>query len=88
MVVWPKHDGGLHITHNQHHAYYETAEKWADDNDHHPAPYDWASPEERAKAIAEDSIWTLQWYPNTPVGFNSVCASTFEACLAAAMAHE
>ena len=81
-IAWPPHLGGLHITHNEHHGYYKTAEAWADNNGF----AEWVSDEERAKAIAEDSIWTLQWYPRTPVGFSAVCASTLEACLEAANA--
>lgn len=40
---------------------------------------DWVSPEEREKALRENSVWTIQWYPATPVGFYCVGASTFEA---------
>lgn len=39
----------------------------------------WASEDERQKAIRDNSVWTIQWYPNTPVGFYCVGASTFEA---------
>lgn len=41
----------------------------------------WVSDEERAKAIAENTIWTLRWYPNTPVGFCRVSASSLAALL-------
>lgn len=40
---------------------------------------DWASEEERQAALRENSVWTIQWYPRTPVGFYCVAASTFEA---------
>jgi hypothetical protein len=40
---------------------------------------EWASEDERLKAIKENSVWTIQWYPDTPVGFCCVGASTFEA---------
>lgn len=39
----------------------------------------WASDEERRKALSSNSVWTIQWYPDTPVGFCCVGASTFEA---------
>lgn len=45
----------------------------------------WASEEEKAKAIAENSVWTLQWYPMTPVGFCQVGASTLKECINAAL---
>ena len=28
--------------------------------------------------IDTNELWTLQWCPNTPIGFNAVAASTFE----------
>jgi hypothetical protein len=31
------------------------------------------------KAIREDSVWSLQWYPETPIGFHILCASSLEA---------
>ena len=78
--TWPAHKGAMHITHNEHKSNYQSAEEWALENDdRHYA--DWISDDERAKAIAEDSIWTLQWYPETPVGFCCVAASSFEALM-------
>jgi hypothetical protein len=77
---WPQHEGGLIIQHNDHKGSYISAEEWALENDD-----DWVSPDEREKAIETDSIWSIQWYPHTPVGFNRVLASTFEACLGAAL---
>jgi hypothetical protein len=44
---------------------------------------DWASDEERKRAIASNSHWQLQWYPETPVGSCSVSASSLPALLAA-----
>jgi hypothetical protein len=41
------------------------------------------SPEEYQKCITTNSIWTAQWYPNSPVGFNLLHASTYEALHAA-----
>lgn len=43
---------------------------------------EWASDEEREKAIATNEIWELHWYPDTPVGFCSVFASSFGALVA------
>jgi hypothetical protein len=41
------------------------------------------SPEEYQKCIDTNSIWTAHYYPKTPVGFNVIHASTFEALHAA-----
>jgi hypothetical protein len=75
-IDWPPHLGGLIINHNPHKASYETVEEWMiqDGND-------WASDEEREKAIATDSLWTIQWYPHTPIGSHTVAASTLSAAL-------
>lgn len=42
----------------------------------------WVSDDEREKAIADNSVWTLQWYPRTPVGFECLGASSLSAILA------
>ena len=68
----PKHNGSLHLTHNDHKSVYESIQ------DHYDAK-DFVSPEEYIKAIDEDSVWVLQWYPETPVGFHIVAASSLEA---------
>ena len=72
-LSFPKHDGGLHIVHQPHKANYETIEEWeafAGGRDGL-----WVSPEARAQAIATDSLWTVQWYPETPVGFHLLAGS-------------
>lgn len=59
---------------------YETVESWLIDGalreDH-----DFVSDEEKQKAIATNSLWEIQWYPNSPNGFNRVSASSLEACV-------
>jgi hypothetical protein len=44
---------------------------------------DFVSVEEWHKALAEDSVWILHWYPDTPVGFYRMAASSLEALEAA-----
>lgn len=68
---------------------YDTAQKWSDEmgtsegmqtyNDLR----DWVSPEEREKALANNTVWSVQWYPNTPVGFNQLYASSLPALIEA-----
>lgn len=62
---------------------YDTAQKWSDEvgisegmqtyNDLR----DWVSPEERDRALANNCVWSVQWYPETPVGFHQLYASSF-----------
>ena len=71
----PKHECGLTLEHNAHKDVYETIDNYYQFlNDE-----DWVSKEERERAIALDSVWTLQWYPDTPVGFYKIAASSLEA---------
>lgn len=70
----------LHITFNNYHApNYEVASEEFYESVPGGDAITWASEEERQKAMAENSVWVIQWYPDTPNGFCCVGASTFEA---------
>jgi len=69
----PAHKCGLSIEHNEHRNYYEIAAQFIEDRQLADC---FESPAEMAKAIETDSIWVLQWYPDTPIGFYRVAAST------------
>ncbi|MBB3386024.1 MULTISPECIES: hypothetical protein [unclassified Rhizobium] len=74
----------FHLTFNDEHSInYETAAEYFSGN----PDWDrgWISPEEREKAITTNSVWTLQWYPETPIGFHIVRASSAAAVIAAAL---
>jgi hypothetical protein len=63
---------------NGHRDYYQTVEQYlADDM---PGCSD-VSPETRQRMIETDTTVHLQWYPNTPIGFNVVVAATLEDAL-------
>jgi hypothetical protein len=68
----PEHKCGLHLSHNEHLDVYETVEQFYEADC-------FVSPEEWRKAVAEDSVWVLHWYPETPIGFYRIAASTLEA---------
>ena len=72
-----------------HTANYRTAAQWADDFSCYSGTkedrIDWPSDDERLKAIAANSVWTIQWYPQTPVGFTCVGASTLAGAIALAI---
>lgn len=72
MEWLPEHKAGLFLTHNEHKDCYDSIEMFYD-------PNDFVSDDERNKAIAEDSVWVLQWYPETPIGFNIIAASSLDA---------
>lgn len=84
----PKYKVSLHITHNRHKCYYETAEDYlARPEDIGAGGFqvdEWVSREDYDAAIESDSIWEVQWYPETPVGFCVAYGSTLENALKAA----
>jgi len=43
----------------------------------------WVSEEEHQKAVAQNTVWMVHWYPHTPVGSYKVAASSLEAVLKA-----
>ena len=78
----PAHKASLSIIHNKHLDYYESAKTQIerDDDYYHPDSF----PEgERDKCITANEIWTLHYYPETPIGFNLIHASKLEALLRA-----
>ncbi len=44
---------------------------------------EWVSEDEKRRAIETNSVWQIQWYPETPVGFNCLIASSLEVLIAA-----
>lgn len=72
----PKHRCGLHLCHNEHKNYYQSVEEFV-----LGSLFDWKDEEAKQRAIATDEIWTLQWYPNTPVCCYCVAAPTLEELL-------
>ena len=68
----PKHKCGLYLEHNAHKDVYETVEEY------YKREY-FISEDEYQKAIATDNVWNLHWYPETPIGFHCIAASSLEA---------
>jgi hypothetical protein len=77
-VNLPTHKCGLYLTHNEHRDYYEPLRLFIAERD---LVKDFESPSEMLRAIQTDECWVLQWYPETPVGFNRVAAPTLEDAL-------
>jgi len=76
-MQFPKHKAGLMLFHNDHKNNYESAEAWVTAQ----TDYDWPSSIAKQRAIETDSIWTLTWYPETPIGSLSIAAPTLEELL-------
>ena len=72
----------LHLTFNEAHAVnYDTVEAFIRCGQYDPES--WVNPEEMQKSIDTNSVWTLQWYPDTPIGFYTLRASSLDVLLAA-----
>lgn len=77
-MIFPEYKASMTLTHNDHKSYYESPENWIEE---HADWCDWENTEAKQRAIDTDSIWTIQWYPDTPIGFICVAAPTLEEAL-------
>lgn len=73
----PEHKCGLYLEHNANRDYYETVEQYLEDHTH----YQFRDEAARQACIDTNELWTLQWYPNTPVGFIAVAAASLDELL-------
>lgn len=84
-IAWPIHKGSLSIEHNNHLTNYQTIRQLLRDQGDYYDASDFPAGE-MDRCIETGSLWTIHWYPDTPVGFCVVHASTLGACLRAALA--
>lgn len=87
-MEFPRHEASLHLTHNEHKSYYRTVAESIEDKDHGYTSECWVSDEQRERAIASNECWSLQWYPDTPVGFYVLSAADLDVLLEAARKHQ
>lgn len=85
MIKFPQPSIALTLNHNDHKTVYQTAEEWVVEHGDH---YDFRNDEQKARAIATDEIWTLLWFPITPVGHCAIAAPTLEELIDYANAGE
>lgn len=81
-MIFPKHDCSLTLEHNGYKDYYYTIEQAVSEEDE--VGGGWIQGE-REKALKIGEIWSLQWYPHTPIGFHRLVAASLEKLLAVAM---
>lgn len=70
----------LTIGFNEAHACnYQNAKQWADAHTDFYELEDFpGGSADRDMALQNNTVWSAQWYPHTPVGFCSIYASSFE----------
>ena len=81
-MILPHHIN-LTIEHQPHACYYESVDRWLADDDRVST-----LPGDEAEIRRTGELWVIQWYPQTPVGFNAVAAATLERALELALATE
>jgi hypothetical protein len=84
-MIFPEHKASLHLTHNQHKAYYETLESYLESFGEDDHKHNWVSEEHKVKALDTQELWELQWYPDTPIGSYVLWAADLEIILKAAL---
>lgn len=77
LAILPPHKASLSLEHNMHKNNYESAAEWIEHNDW----CDWEDENSKQKAIDTNEVRTLQWYPDTPVGFCAIAAPTLSDIL-------
>ena len=89
MIEFPKHKAGMFVSHNEHLNNYETVIEhlqhaaWSEGGSEAYDPEEWVSREDFYLACSTNEMWSCQWYPDTPIGFNVVYGSTFDKMLEA-----
>lgn len=75
LSLLPDHKAELSLSHNPHRNFYQTVEEYVKISDVHDA--EWVNAVEMTAAIAEDELWVLEWYPDTPVGSYRILGVSF-----------
>ena len=80
---FPEHAGSLELQHNEFACDYSTAQEQIKSWDEQEASGTMATPaweswEHKQRAIKTNEVWTLHWYPRTPVSFKYIAAPTFD----------
>jgi len=77
LEILPKHKCGLSIGHNGHKDSYMAIDDFIDFNE----CFYWPCEDEKKKCIENDEIWTIHWYPDTPVGFHVLAFSSLKSMI-------
>jgi len=78
-VNFPRHNITMYLIHNEHKSYCEPLDKYSES-----WQFTWVNEEQKKLALEKDDVWTIQWYPDTPVGFYALAAHSLEILLKAA----
>ncbi len=79
--MFPPHKCGLYLEHNDCRNVYEDVATWVISDSERACPYAWKDANQKQRAINTNEVWTLQWYPETPIGFHAIAAPTLPELL-------
>lgn len=71
----------LSISFNTCWGYYQTVKSAIEEGRANGQEFDFVSEEDKQRCIETESLWHVQYYPRTPVGFNDVYASSLDIAL-------
>lgn len=74
----PPHQCGLFLEHNPQKRHGAMLADWLEGAET-SGPYPFPDDQVRARCLADGELWTLQWYPNTPVAFWALAEYDFAA---------
>jgi hypothetical protein len=72
------------LEYNPHKGDYETAKQYIEESERtegFPRQSNWVSPEQRQKAVDTDTMWYIQCYPTTPIGFWCYAAADLDVLM-------
>lgn len=75
-MKFPNDKAGLYLEHNPHKTVYLSVAEYLDE-----VRFRNMDPGDKAECIRTDELWTLQWYPETPVRCVVVAGPTLERVL-------
>lgn len=82
-MKFPPHKASLRLTHNEHLDYFRPVAGAIEDEYHGMDA--WVSEDQKAKAVAANDCWVLEWCPNTQNGFHTLAAADLDVLLKAAL---
>lgn len=82
LKLLPKHECSFQISHNNNRTYYQSVKEYLEEDDNLQDPFHvFKDAEDKQKCIVNNELWTAQWYPDTPVGFYVMSASSLEVLI-------
>lgn len=80
-IEFPPHKISLYLEKNQHLINCSTVAEWIEMDPNNSDDDYWGFLEDKAVAIEKNELWSLTWFPDTPVGSHHILASSIEVLM-------